>query len=105
MTFGSFNTFSKMTDEVLELACDRPQEAMDEIAKLPLVKEVALFGNGLHIVARDAEAAIPALRGALAAKGLALSRLERIQPSLEDVFVSLIEASDRDAEAQAEVAR
>jgi ABC-2 type transport system ATP-binding protein len=94
-----------MADEVIELVCDRPQEAMDVIEPLPLVKEVALFGNGLHIVARDAQAAIPSVRDALAAKGLALARLERIRPSLEDVFVSLIEASDRGAEAQAEVAR
>ena len=34
-----------------------PQDAMEEIERLPGVKEVALFGNGLHVVVTDAAAA------------------------------------------------
>jgi ABC-2 type transport system ATP-binding protein len=94
-----------MSDEVLELACDRPQDAMEDIAKLPEVKDAALFGNGLHIVAHDATAAASAIRDLFEQRGLTLGRLEHIQPSLEDVFVSLIEASDRSSDAQSEVER
>jgi hypothetical protein len=35
---------------------------------------------------------IPSL---LAGKGIAIRRLEQIEPSLEDVFVSLVEQKDR----------
>ncbi len=40
----------QMAEDVLEVQCYRPHEAMDMIAKLPDVKEVALFGNRLHVV-------------------------------------------------------
>jgi ABC-2 type transport system ATP-binding protein len=41
---------------------------------------------------------------ALADRNVSVSRAERIVPSLEDVFVSLIEARDRQERPQAEVA-
>jgi len=78
---------------------------MTIIERLPAVKEVALFGKGLHAVAVDADAAARAIRDALAAEGLRLERIERIPPALEDVFVSLIETRDRAAGAQPEVYR
>jgi ABC-2 type transport system ATP-binding protein len=94
-----------MPEAVLELDCARPFDAMGAIERLPEVKEVALFGKGLHAVAADAPAAERAIRAALVAGGFRLDRLERITPTLEDVFVSLIEARDRAAGAQQEVVR
>ncbi|MBI2516269.1 MAG: ABC transporter ATP-binding protein [Opitutae bacterium] len=94
-----------MPEAVLELDCDRPNEAMLALERLPAVKEVALFGKGLHAVAADPAAAEAAIRTALAAGGFRLGRLERIVPTLEDVFVSLIEARDRVAGALTEVRR
>jgi ABC-2 type transport system ATP-binding protein len=89
-----------MRDDVLEVLCARPQDAMEEIAKLAGVKEVALFGKGLHVVAEDGEAAATLLRHVLPEKGYAAPRVEPIAPSLEDVFVSLIEARDRAEQPQ-----
>jgi ABC-2 type transport system ATP-binding protein len=84
-----------MPEAVLEIDCAHPSEAMAALEHLPEVKEVALFGKGLHAVAADPVAAERAIRGALASGGFQLERLERITPTLEDVFVSLIEARDR----------
>lgn len=92
-----------MPEAVLEIDCDRPNEAMAVIERLPEVNEVALFGKGLHAVAADAAAAISAIRSALAEGGFKTGRVERITPTLEDVFVSLIEARDRADGVQAEV--
>jgi ABC-2 type transport system ATP-binding protein len=94
-----------MPEAVLEIECDRPFEAMTALERLLEVKEVALYGNALHAVAASEIAAVPAIRTALAAGGFKLARLERITPTLEDVFVSLIEARDRAAGAQTEVSR
>ena len=94
-----------MPEAVLELDCDRPSDAMLLLERLPEIKEVALFGKGLHVVATDPAAADPAIRTALATGGYRLERLERITPTLEDVFVSLIEARDRASGIQQEVAR
>ena len=94
-----------MPEAVLELECDRANDAMLVLERLPEIKEVALFGKGLHAVAADPAAAAAAIRAALTAGGYGLGRLERITPTLEDVFVSLIEARDRAAGAQQGVAR
>lgn len=87
---------TKLThDAVLEVLCDRPEEAMLEIETMPDVKDVALFGKGLHVVTRKPEEAITGIRTLLREKGFGATRVEKIVPSLEDVFVSLIEAHDR----------
>lgn len=93
-----------MQEGVLDILCDRPQEAMEEIRQIPDVKEVALFGKGLHVVTREGEHCRNEIHRRLKKTGYRVDRVEKITPSLEDVFVSLIEARDR-AETQAEVAR
>ena len=95
-----------MPDAVLDLQCARPHEAMILLEKLPEVKEVALFGKGLHLVTANPGAAELAIRAALARHDQPIVRLERITPTLEDVFVSLIESRDRAASVlQPEVRR
>jgi ABC-2 type transport system ATP-binding protein len=94
-----------MHEDVLDVLCDRPQDAMETIERLPGVKEVALFGHGLHVVAADAETAVAAIGRSLPEAGFALTRVEKIAPSMEDVFVSLIEARDRTGEAGKEARR
>ena len=94
-----------MTEDIVEVLCDRPQDAMEFIEELPGIRHAALFGQGLHVVVEDAEKAVPLIESALAAAGFRLPVPERIVPSLEDVFVSLIEARDREESPQREVAR
>jgi ABC-2 type transport system ATP-binding protein len=92
-----------MEEEVLDLQCERPQEAMAALDKAAGVKEVALFGKGLHVVVADADRAVGDIRETLTELGFKIFRLEKIVPSLEDVFVSLIEARDRLEQPQQEV--
>ncbi len=94
-----------MQEDVLEVLCDGAEDALVDIAKLPTVKEAAMFGKGLHVVATDGEQATAEVRRLLDARGQAIKRIEKITPSLEDVFVSLIEARDRAEQPQAEVRR
>ena len=86
---------SFMTDQVVELLCDNPQEAMAVVEKLPGIREVALFGTALHVVAEAGSDVAPAVVAALEHDGFPVTKAGRITPSLEDVFVSLIEARDR----------
>lgn len=89
-----------MQEDVLEVLCERPQDAMAEIDGIESVKEVALFGKGLHAVAMDGEAAAAAIRQRLEEHGYRIDKIEAITPSLEDVFVSLVEARDRAHESK-----
>jgi len=90
-------------EEVLEVACREPVVAMDRLFGLPGVKEVSLFGGGLHVMVEAASAGVPALREALSDELFEPVQVERILPSMEDLFVSLIEARDRDRGEQREV--
>ncbi|MGA2181510.1 MAG: ABC transporter ATP-binding protein [Bryobacteraceae bacterium] len=72
-------------------------DGMKAIEKLPGVTDVAVFGGGLHVTVDNSEAASPAIRGALGEAGVSILRMERIQPSMEDVFVALIEQEERSA--------
>ena len=78
---------------LLELECDDLMGAYDALKAAPTVASVALFGNALHATVVDEAAARAAIPALLATRGLALRRLERIEPSLEDAFVAIIEAS------------
>jgi ABC-2 type transport system ATP-binding protein len=87
-----------MADEIIEVRCERPQDAVELIETIPGVRQAALFGRGLHLVAEAADKIIPDLMGRLNGAGFRGSA-RRISPSLEDVFVSLVEARDREDSA------
>lgn len=91
-----------MSEDVVEIVCENPQDIQAALEALPAVKEVTLFGRGLHVVVEDDAAAVPAIRGLLKVHGRAGARVEPIRPSLEDVFVSLIGARERAVRAPAE---
>ena len=88
-----------MQDDILNLECPDPFSMLQALNKIPEIKEAALFGRGLHLAVDDASAAIPAIAAALQERQAEYTRLEKIQPSLEDVFVSIIEARDSRAQA------
>ena len=93
----------QMHEEVLEVQCSRPQEAMDLVASLPGIKEVALFGIKLHVVAESAEGIPKMISEALPREGFTVALVEPITPTMEDVFISLIEKRDQAEEPQKEV--
>ncbi len=80
-------------DTLLEIEVDDLMVAYDALKAAAVVKGVALFGNALHVTVADEAAARAALAPLLAANGISVRRLERIEPSLEDAFVAIIEAN------------
>jgi ABC-2 type transport system ATP-binding protein len=61
------------------------------------VLDVAVFGGGLHVTVDAVEETAGRIRELLAAKSIEIRRLERIVPSMEDVFVAMIENEERSA--------
>ena len=84
-----------MRDTILELRCPDPQALLAPLKQLPELRDATLFGAGLHLVAGDGARAEAAVRRLLAELGIAAT-LETVTPTMEDVFISLIEAADRE---------
>ena len=61
------------------------------------VHDVAVFGGGLHVTVDDSVAAAPLIRERLGSLAIEVRRLESIEPSMEDVFVAMIEREERRA--------
>ena len=61
------------------------------IAKAEGVSSTILVGDGVHAVVDDAELRIPQLRAALQGAGVAVADIAVGEPSIEDVFVALLE--------------
>jgi len=59
------------------------------------VLDVAVFGAGLHVSVEDLAAGAEKIRRLLEHQHIQIKRLEPIQPSMEDVFVGLIEAEEQ----------
>ncbi len=84
-----------LTGRVLELAA-HPKEAARRAALAdPDVEDVIAFGDRFHLRARTGttEALLARLPPAVAAAGAKVERLRPTTPSLEDVFISLLQAA------------
>jgi ABC-2 type transport system ATP-binding protein len=76
---------------VVEIEVEQLVPAMDVLGQRGI--EVAIFGSTLHATVEDAQLFIPDLKVILEEADIAVNRIEKIVPSLEDVFVTLIEVS------------
>jgi ABC-2 type transport system ATP-binding protein len=76
---------------ILEVSCDRTVEAMEILQAEPWVLETSIFGLTLHISVAEEEEGNRLVRARLAQAGIAVHRVDRIMPSLEDVFIHKIE--------------
>ncbi len=87
-----------MRGELLLVECEPLGDAVEALLQAPGVVDAAVFGNALHLVVGDAAEAMPRLESYLAARSIKVTRMEKIRPSLEDVFVSLTTGGDRSGE-------
>lgn len=85
----------RLPDDILEIRVERPFEALERLEASGLVREAALFGDALHAVVAGAGTGPAALAEFLEGQGFAVEAIQPVRPSLEDVFVSLIELEDR----------
>jgi ABC-2 type transport system ATP-binding protein len=59
------------------------------------ILDVAVFGSGLHVRLKSESPADELIRGNLENQGISVQKLEPIPPSMEDVFVAMIEEEER----------
>jgi len=78
-----------MANSIWELECKNPIEVLESLQNDKRVIEATLFGINIHFLLSRGEEPAFAWQ-LLKEKGIEIIKLEKIVPSLEDVFVSLI---------------
>jgi ABC-2 type transport system ATP-binding protein len=90
---GSPNELKRehMKRSVLEIEVDRPVEALATLEKGGF--EVAIFGSMIHATVESSDRAAEDIGGLLGQAGINVKKIAKVEPSLEDVFVTMIETA------------
>jgi ABC-2 type transport system ATP-binding protein len=78
-----------MKGELLLVECEPLGPAVEALQSAPMIIDAAVFGNALHLVVEKADVAMSEVKEYLSDHGITVRRVEKIHPTLEDVFVSL----------------
>lgn len=85
-----------LDETVMELECEDPSRAAEILSDEESLSEVAVYGAMLHLVARDPDRAMSAVRDKLESHGFTIENFQKITPTLEDVFVTLTGSKAKD---------
>ncbi len=89
------NLLDRMPWTVLRIEATPLMDGLRVLRSSSLCHDAVLFGNTLHAFVEGAGEASEPLRGLLRSEGITVIGIRVAPPSLEDVFVSLIEAQGR----------
>ena len=76
---------------ILEVQCSNVVEAMEKISDEPWALETSVFGTYLHVNVQNEAVGIEKIKQVLSNQNIDIHGIERITPSLEDVFIYLLE--------------
>jgi len=78
-----------MLGEVINIVPEDLMACYNALTSLGFVEDIGIFGDSIHIVVENADEKIFEISDFLRRKNLACIKIEKIQPSIEDVFVAL----------------
>ncbi|HSB78747.1 MAG TPA: ABC transporter ATP-binding protein [Candidatus Methylomirabilis sp.] len=84
----------RMEGELLEILVADVLKARHVLAAVPQVRRVTLFGHRLHVAVNAIDLDLPPVLSVLEAEGLRPHDPRRVAPSLEDVFISMVEGQE-----------
>jgi ABC-2 type transport system ATP-binding protein len=76
---------------IVEIHSSRPVDVMRALEQMSEIEKTTIFGTAVHAVFRPGQADITTLRDRLTRLGLDVSATDRVTPSLEDVFLDVVE--------------
>lgn len=75
---------------LIEISCDSPLSAAEALEGVRYVIDTSVFGNNLHVTVEEGTSA-EQISSLLEKKNIQVRKAEKILPTLEDVFIHLIE--------------
>lgn len=76
---------------IVEIHASRPVDAMEVLDRHDRVEKTSLFGTAVHAVLKDQSTDPAALTSVLNERGIDVSSISAVRPSLEDVFLDVVE--------------
>jgi ABC-2 type transport system ATP-binding protein len=76
---------------IVEIHASQPVKAMAILDRHPQVEKTSLFGTSVHAVLKNAVTDPSSLSSALEAEGIDVTSIGAVTPSLEDVFLDVVE--------------
>ena len=76
---------------IIEIHSSRPVEVMRALEQMDEIEKTTIFGTAVHAVLEPGRGDIEMLRDRLERLGLETSTIDRVMPSLEDVFLDVVE--------------
>jgi ABC-2 type transport system ATP-binding protein len=77
---------------IIEVQTSDPVRAMQTLDALPEVEKTSLFGTAVHAVVASRATSVEELASALSGAGQQVRGISLVAPSLEDVFLDVVEA-------------
>ena len=89
-----------MKEKIVEIVAPDIHRAFDTIKRMPAAKEVQAFGDRLNVVIA-ADHNESEIERYLKSEGIEVTQVRIVQPSLENVFISLMkQETPKEAEAE-----
>ena len=82
-----------LREPLLEVATGDSVRAVEALEGAPGIVRAGLFGRALHVTVDDAASSPDRVRAALSEHGISVGEVRPVEPSLEDVFISTVEAA------------
>ncbi|MEP6917506.1 MAG: DUF4162 domain-containing protein, partial [Acidobacteriota bacterium] len=79
---------------IVEVRTRRAAEAMQALDEMPEVETTSLFGTSVHAVLRSSGTTPDVLAARLRACGIDVDAVDAVAPSLEDVFLDVVERAE-----------
>jgi len=76
---------------IVEVHADRPVEAMRALDEMAEVEKTSLFGTAVHAVLRSDRIRTDEIAARLRESGLTVTAVDEVVPSLEDVFLDIVD--------------
>jgi ABC-2 type transport system ATP-binding protein len=80
-----------MPGELLVVASPQARQVRDLVRTLPGISKALLVGDSIHIIVDQADRRKPEIAEALQTAKLGFEQIERLRPSIEDLFMSLLD--------------
>ncbi len=83
-----------LLNDIIELECSNPVKAMEVLEEQKFIDSTSIFGNNLHLNVNEKYSDKNQIIKLLQIKNIMVKKIDKIVPTLEDVFIHLLDKKE-----------